>query len=149
MSDQIYVDSSGRRHRLVMGGGCRLCSLWSEADTCPDEAAERCCVRVSNYELIDEPAQPQGCEVVSGKLSQRRDSRRSCPRTRSVQACEWKRDGDGGYYVKCGDFRVKTPRQLDIDEGGTAHNFAYCPYCGGRLTITDNVRVPANNGNRP
>jgi len=64
--------------------------------------------------------------------------------TLSAKACEWKRDGDGGYYVKCGDFRVKTPRQPDFDEDGTAHNFAYCPYCGGRLTMTDHVRVPAN-----
>ncbi len=70
------------------------------------------------------------------------------PMTLSAKACEWKRDGDGGYYVKCGDFRVKRPRQQDFDEDGMAHNFAYCPYCGGRLTMTDHVRAPANTNMR-
>ena len=63
------------------------------------------------------------------------------PMTLSAKACEWKRDGDGGLYVKCGDFRVKAPRQSDIDDDGTAHNFAYCPYCGGRLTVTANKMI--------
>ena len=51
------------------------------------------------------------------------------------KTCLWKLDGDGGYYVKCRDIRVFGPRQKDFDERGVAHNFTWCPYCGGRLTI--------------
>jgi hypothetical protein len=72
-------------------------------------------------------------------ISRIEDDGSETPMTLSAKACEWKCDGDGGYYVKCGDFRVKTPRQPDFDEDGTAHNFAYCPYCGGRLTVAANA----------
>ena len=57
------------------------------------------------------------------------------PMTLSAKACTWKRDGDGGHYVKCGDFRVLTPGQRDWDDNGD-HAFAFCPYCGGKLTVT-------------
>ena len=60
------------------------------------------------------------------------------------KACEWKRDGDGGYYVKCGDFRVKTTRQRDYDDDGPAHVFTFCPYCGGRMTVTANMALCVN-----
>ena len=62
------------------------------------------------------------------------------PMTLSAKACTWKRDGDGGHYVKCGDFRVLTPGQRDWDDNGD-HAFAFCPYCGGKLTVTANTSV--------
>ena len=58
----------------------------------------------------------------------------------SAKVCEWTRDGDGGYYVKCGDFRVIMQRQRDSDDKAE-HNFAFCPYCGGKLIVTINAGV--------
>ena len=56
------------------------------------------------------------------------------PMTLSAKVCEWKRDGDGGYYVKCGDFRVIMAEQRDFDDN-TGHDFTFCPYCGGKLRL--------------
>jgi hypothetical protein len=56
----------------------------------------------------------------------------------SAKKCEWNRDNDGGYYVKCGDFRVIMAEQRDVDDN-TGHNFAFCPYCGGKLWIRNTV----------
>ena len=61
------------------------------------------------------------------------------PMTLSDKTCRWRRDGDGRCYVKCGDFRVFGPRQLDADWDKQAHNFSYCPYCGGKLEVVRNV----------
>jgi hypothetical protein len=73
-------------------------------------------------------------------ISRIEDDGTETPMTLSAKACEWKRDGDGGYYVKCQDFRVIKALQRDVDDN-TEHNFAYCPYCGGRLTVTANAPV--------
>ena len=60
------------------------------------------------------------------------------PMTLSDKTCRWMRDGDGGYYVKCGDFRVACPWQVDID-WTDGHTFKFCPYCGGKLEVVRNV----------
>ena len=59
------------------------------------------------------------------------------PMTLSAKTCEWKRDGDGGFYVKCKDFRVIDAGQRDCDANGY-HAFGFCPYCGGRLSVIAN-----------
>lgn len=59
------------------------------------------------------------------------------PMTLSAKACSWSRDNDGGYYVRCQGFRVLMPRQRDCDDN-TERNFAFCPYCGGKLTLIKN-----------
>jgi hypothetical protein len=49
--------------------------------------------------------------------------------------CYWKRDGDGNYYVRCRDFRVESPAQMDSDQF-TLHGYSHCPFCGGKLVVT-------------
>ena len=60
------------------------------------------------------------------------------PDTENKPTCEWLRDGDGGYYVKCGDFRVSRAGQVDHDAVLDQFSFRFCPYCGGRLKIRVN-----------
>lgn len=64
------------------------------------------------------------------------------------KTCEWKRDGDGGYYVKCGDFRVIELALRDVD-WETEHDFNFCPYCGGKLTVKDNAKLSGGEAVRP
>lgn len=73
--------------------------------------------------------------VNAPNISMIRNDGKEIPMTLSAKACEWSRDNDGCYYVRCNDFRVIMPRQRDTDNNRD-HNFAFCPYCGGRLTIT-------------
>ncbi len=65
---------------------------------------------------------------------------RDAARRELARVCEWKLDGDGAYYVKCGDFRVGVPMQLDVD-GAAYHRFKFCPYCGGKLIVKINTGV--------
>lgn len=70
-------------------------------------------------------------------ITRHNDDGSETPMTLTAKSCTWKLDGDGGYYVGCGDFRVIKAFLFDFDGSGK-HHFAFCPYCGGKLEVVKN-----------
>lgn len=49
------------------------------------------------------------------------------------KVCVWVLDGDGMYYVRCLDMRVRDRWQRDADHLNNLKRFKFCPYCGGMI----------------
>jgi hypothetical protein len=73
--------------------------------------------------------------TASGPLTQNILSELEAETRKHGHLCFWKRDSDGACYVGCRDIRVLAYHQRDVDNN-FEHDFAFCPYCGGKLRLT-------------